>query len=53
MRTEQFQPSLDSEGRLLLLIAAFSRGNRVLEGRTKLAKLDFLLRYPQLPQEST
>ena len=46
MRTEQFQPSLDSEGRLLLLISAFSRGNRVLEGRTKLAKLDFLLRYP-------
>ena len=46
MRTEQFQPSLDSEGRLLLLIATFSAGNRVLEGRTKLAKLDFLLRYP-------
>ena len=46
MRTEQFQPSLDSEGRLLLLISAFSRGNHVLEGRTKLAKLDFLLRYP-------
>ena len=46
MRTEQFQPSLDGEGRLLLLISAFSRGSRVLEGRTKLAKLDFLLRYP-------
>ena len=31
---------------MLLLIEAFSRGSKVLEGRTKLAKLDFLLRYP-------
>jgi hypothetical protein len=46
MRPEQFQPTLDGEGRLLLLIAAFSAGSRVLEGRTKLAKLDFFLRYP-------
>lgn len=46
MRTDSFQPSLEGEARLLLLIAAFSRRNRVLEGRTKLAKLDFLLRYP-------
>lgn len=46
MRAEQFQPTLDGEGRLLLLIAGFSGGSRVLEGRTKLAKLDFLLRYP-------
>ena len=46
MRTDSFQPSLDGEARLLLLIAAFSRRNNVLEGRTKLAKLDFLLRYP-------
>ena len=30
----------------MLLIEAFSRQDRVLEGRTKLAKLDFLLRYP-------
>ena len=42
----EFQPSLEGEGRLLLLIEAFSRGRKVLEGRTKLAKLDFLLRYP-------
>ena len=46
MRTDSFQPSLEGEARLLLLIAAFSRRTRVLEGRTKLAKLDFLLRYP-------
>ena len=44
--TSSFQPSLDSEARLLLLIETFSRRTRVVEGRTKLAKLDFLLRYP-------
>jgi hypothetical protein len=31
---------------LLLLIDAFSGPRRMLEGRTKLAKLDFFLRYP-------
>ncbi len=46
MPEREFQPSLEAEARLLLLIEAFSRGNRVLEGRTKLAKLDFLIRYP-------
>lgn len=46
MSLNNFQPSLEGEARLLLLIEAFSRGTRVLEGRTKLAKLDFLLRYP-------
>ena len=46
MPLASFQPSLDGEARLLLLIEAFSRRTRVLEGRTKLAKLDFLLRYP-------
>ena len=46
MPSSEFQPSLEGEARLLLLIEAFSRGSRVLEGRTKLAKLDFLLRYP-------
>ena len=46
MASAEFQPSLEGEARLLLLIEAFSRGRRVLEGRTKLAKLDFLLRYP-------
>ena len=46
MRTDKFQPSLEGEARLLILIAAFSRGTKMLEGRTKLAKLDFLLRYP-------
>lgn len=36
------------EGRLLLLLLAFSgeAGNQRIEGLTKLAKLDFLLRYP-------
>ena len=47
MRRELFLPSSEGEARLLLLIAAFSVGEGVLEGRTKLAKLDFLLRYPR------
>ena len=36
------------EGRLLILLRAFSTGqeNQPIEGLTKLAKLDFLLRYP-------
>ena len=38
--------TLEGEARLLLLSEAFSRSSKVLEGRTKLAKLDFLLRYP-------
>ncbi|MYD97254.1 MAG: hypothetical protein F4X98_07695 [Gammaproteobacteria bacterium] len=46
MALSSFQPSLEGEARLLLLIEAFSRRTKVLEGRTKLAKLDFLLRYP-------
>lgn len=47
----QFRPSRDAEGRVLLLIDTFSRKangtERYLEGRVKLAKLDFLLRYPK------
>lgn len=46
MRKELFQPSAEGEARLLLLIDVFSTSTRCLEGRTKLAKLDFLLRYP-------
>ncbi len=46
MSPDSFQPSLEGEARLLLLIEEFSRGSKVLEGRTKLAKLDFFLRYP-------
>ena len=46
MRTDLFHPTDESEARILLLIEAFSRGSRSLEGRTKLAKLDFFLRYP-------
>jgi len=44
-----FRATPEAEARLLLLIDAFSRkrnGQRTLEGRVKLAKLDFLLRYP-------
>lgn len=45
-----FRASRESEARVLLLIDGFSRkttGPRTLEGRVKLAKLDFLLRYPR------
>lgn len=50
-RRGRFRPSREAEARLLLLIDAFSHtrngGIRYLEGRIKLAKLDFLLRYPR------
>lgn len=46
MRRELFQPNAEGEARLLLLIAAFSGPTKSLEGRTKLAKLDFFLRNP-------
>jgi hypothetical protein len=48
MKSELFHPSGDGEARILLLIEEFSHGRQCLEGRTKLAKLDFLLRYPSL-----
>ena len=41
-----FQVAPEAEARILMLIDRFSRGRNVLEGRTKLAKLDFFLRYP-------
>lgn len=47
MRKELFQPTAEGEARLLILINAFTTSKSSLEGRTKLAKLDFLLRYPQ------
>ncbi|MGW4823670.1 hypothetical protein ACWEP4_33165 [Streptomyces sp. NPDC004227] len=46
----KYRSSPEAEARLLLLIDGFSRtriGTRCLEGRVKLAKLDFLLRYPR------
>jgi hypothetical protein len=46
VRRELFQPTIEGEARLLLLIHGFSGPGDSLEGRTKLAKLDFLLRYP-------
>lgn len=46
MRRDLFTPTPDGVGRLLLLIDAFSAPDKSLEGRTKLAKLDFFLRYP-------
>ena len=47
MSHSAFAGTLEGEARLLLLIDAFSRGEGTLQGRTKLAKLDFLLRYPR------
>jgi DNA-binding PadR family transcriptional regulator len=46
VKIDLFQPSDEGEARILLLIEGFSRGTKPLEGRTKLAKLDFFLRYP-------
>lgn len=49
-RLARFRSVPESEGRVLLLIDAFSGTAdkpRVLEGRLKLAKLDFLVRYPK------
>lgn len=48
--SSRFRSSREAEARILLLIDGFSRtsaGPRSLEGRVKLAKLDFLLRYPK------
>jgi hypothetical protein len=45
-----YRASREAEARILLLIDGFSRkttGPRTLEGRVKLAKLDFLVRYPK------
>jgi len=52
LRKELFQPSIESEARILLLINAFTTSTKSLEGRTKLAKLDFLLRYPSFMQRA-
>ena len=49
-RLSRFRALPESEGRVLLLINAFSgtvAKPRLLEGRLKLVKLDFLLRYPK------
>jgi hypothetical protein len=47
MRSSAFAPTAEGEARLLLLIDAFSKNGGHLQGRVKLAKLDFLLRYPR------
>lgn len=47
MRKELYRPTADGEARLLLLIDSFTNESRGLEGRVKLAKLDFFLRYPK------
>ncbi len=47
MNRDLFLPTPEGEMRLLLLIDAFSNQQEGLQGRTKLAKLDFLLRYPE------
>lgn len=49
-RHTAYRATREAEARILLLIDGFSRktnGPRTLEGRVKLAKLDFLLRYPR------
>lgn len=46
LRKELFLPTVEGEARLLILIDAFTGRSKSLEGRTKLAKLDFLLRHP-------
>lgn len=49
-RRASYRATREAEARVLLLIDGFSRkatGRRTLEGRVKLAKLDFLLRYPR------
>ena len=46
---QRFRALPEAEARVLLLITAFSgkrSKSRTLEGRVKLAKLDFLIRYP-------
>ena len=49
-RRDRYRPTREAEARLLLLVDTFSRKSggslRTVEGRIKLAKLDFLLRYP-------
>ncbi|OYQ67403.1 hypothetical protein B9G53_01240 [Pseudanabaena sp. SR411] len=52
MRKELFHPTIESEARILLLINGFTTKTKSLEGRTKLAKLDFLLRYPSFMQRA-
>jgi hypothetical protein len=49
-RLARFRALPEAEARVLLLISAFSGTSakpRALEGRIKLAKLDFLIRYPK------
>jgi hypothetical protein len=45
-RRELFEPRAEADARILLLIDGFSKDGGALEGRVKLAKLDFFLRYP-------
>jgi hypothetical protein len=52
MRRDLFLPTVDGEARLLLLIDAFTTESKALEGRVKLAKLDFFLRYPRYRQRA-
>jgi hypothetical protein len=47
MDARAFRADTESEARLLLLIDAFTQSGRSVQGRVKLAKLDFLLRYPR------
>lgn len=47
MSTSDYISGSDDELRILLLIHCFTTPKQCLRGRTKLAKLDFFLRYPK------
>jgi hypothetical protein len=47
-----FAGDREGEARLLLLVDAFTGPGRTLQGRVKLAKLDFLLRNPQFARRA-
>ncbi len=52
MRNDLLWPLEESEARLLILRSIFSKNKKYIQGRTKLAKLDFFLRYPKFLNEA-
>lgn len=46
MSKKDYKSTPESEARILILIERFTTKKNCMEGRTKLAKLDFFLRYP-------
>lgn len=47
MSRQKYRSDIESEARILILVSRFTTPKNSLEGRTKLAKLDFFLRYPE------